>query len=246
MFILTAGALAQTVDSTKGYRHFSGSMGLTNNGIALVPSFSLGRPAAILTFSAGTDQFAFEPDIRYTLDFKRGGMALFFRYRPKMKGRFQFATGFNPAYNFFTKNIMDNGQTHEIIQAQRFVGTEIVPNYILNSHLSVGMYYLYGHGLQKDGPMNLHFITLNMNLTNVRVSNNLLFQVMPQIYYLKQDAQDGYYFTATGGFVHKKIPVSVFSTINAEIRSNVAGSKPFDWNISVLYSFNKAYAKMKR
>jgi hypothetical protein len=241
-----ASLLAQSLDSTKRFSHFAGSVGLTNNGIALVPTFSLEKPAAIMTFSLGTDRFSFEPDIRYTLDFKRGGMALFFRYRLPLSGRFQLGIGGNPAYNFVTKTVNDAGTTHEIIEAQRFVGGEIAPNYIISKHLSLGMYYLYGHGFQSDAPVNLHFLTLNASLTNILVAHNVLFQIMPQVYYLNQDGQEGYYFTATGGFYHKKYPFSLSSTINAEIKSHVSGSKPFAWNITLLYSFSKTFGHLKR
>jgi len=44
---------SQTADSTKHLTHFTGSVGITNNGISVVPTFSFGKSAAILLMSVG-------------------------------------------------------------------------------------------------------------------------------------------------------------------------------------------------
>lgn len=44
-------AFAQTADSAKVISHFSGTASVTNNGISIVPSFSLDKPAAIFMLS---------------------------------------------------------------------------------------------------------------------------------------------------------------------------------------------------
>lgn len=61
---------SQTKDSSKVIQHFSGSASITNNGISLVPGFSLGRPAALLLLSMGGERFSIDPDIRFALDGK--------------------------------------------------------------------------------------------------------------------------------------------------------------------------------
>jgi aryl-alcohol dehydrogenase-like predicted oxidoreductase len=40
---------------------------VTNNGISLVQTFSLGKPAAIVTLSIGKGKLSFEPDLRFSL-----------------------------------------------------------------------------------------------------------------------------------------------------------------------------------
>lgn len=43
--LLTHSSFSQKKDSTSNIFHLSGSVGITNNGISIVPSFSLGKPA---------------------------------------------------------------------------------------------------------------------------------------------------------------------------------------------------------
>jgi hypothetical protein len=51
---LSSLSFSQTPDSTTEIRHFSSAVSITNNGISLVPTFSLGKPAAIFNLSVGT------------------------------------------------------------------------------------------------------------------------------------------------------------------------------------------------
>jgi hypothetical protein len=47
LFVLSAKIItAQTTDSTKNLSTFSGSIGFTNNGFSIIPTFSLNAPAA--------------------------------------------------------------------------------------------------------------------------------------------------------------------------------------------------------
>ena len=73
IFVFAAISLAsfsQKKDSTRIIQHFSESVNITNNGISLVPSFSLGRPAALFLLSLGSNRFSIDPDIRFALDGK--------------------------------------------------------------------------------------------------------------------------------------------------------------------------------
>ena len=49
---------------------FTGTIAATNNGISLVPTFSLGDPAALLELKMTKGRFSFEPDMRFALDTK--------------------------------------------------------------------------------------------------------------------------------------------------------------------------------
>ncbi|MBL0132990.1 MAG: hypothetical protein IPP79_02740 [Chitinophagaceae bacterium] len=80
---------------------------------------------------------------------------------------------------------------------RRYLATELSPNYMITDNISAGVYYLYSRGLDNGTTRNTHFVTINSNISNIKLSNNLLFRLMPQFYYLKMDQQDGFYFTST-------------------------------------------------
>lgn len=73
--------VAQTTDSTKNITTFSGSIGITNNGFSIVPTFSLNSPATNMLFSIRKNRFSFDPDIRLVPDMTKGGFLFWFRYR---------------------------------------------------------------------------------------------------------------------------------------------------------------------
>lgn len=76
--IVPTSLLAQKKDSTTIPLTFSGSVTVTNNGISLIPAFSLGKPEMLFNFSVTKNRFSFEPQLRYNLEDKNPGI-LFFR-----------------------------------------------------------------------------------------------------------------------------------------------------------------------
>lgn len=108
------------------------------------------------------------------------------------------------------------------------------------------MYYLYGHGFQKNGPGNAHFLTINSSFSNISLTRQFTLQFTPQFYYLAIDKQDGIYFTSTATLAKRNFPLSIQSTINQSIKTNIAGSKKVAWNITLVYSFNKEYSELTK
>ena len=184
LFHVTGITWSQTADSTKRLTHFTGSAGITNNGISVVPTFSFGKPAAILLMSVGKKRLSFEPDVRVSLDVKRGGVALWWRYKFVVKGKFRLNAGAHPSMNFIVSADSGKENSKSVMLTQHFLAAELVPWYLLSKNVSVGMYYLYGHGLQQNGPRNVHFVTVNSNFSNMKITGQLFLQWIPQFYYL--------------------------------------------------------------
>ena len=237
MFLHFSGIIySQTADSTKQHIHFTGSAGITNNGISVVPTFSFDKPAAIFLASVGKKRLSFEPDIRFSLDAKRGGIALWWRYKLLMNGKFRLNAGAHPAMNFIIQTDSAKASPKAVMRTQQFLAGEVVPHYMLSKKVSVGMYYLYGHGLQENGPKHVHFVTVNSNLSNIKITEKLLLQWVPQLYYLNIDKKDGVYFTSTATLSKSNFPLSLQSTINKTIKTNIPGES-FVWNATLFFSF---------
>ena len=231
----TGVTYSQTVDSTKQLTHFAGSAGITNNGISVVPTLSFDKPAAIFLMSVAKSRLSFEPDVRFSLDLKRGGAALWWRYKILTNGKFRLNAGAHPAINFLqADSIKENARG--ITLTQYFLGGEVVPYYVLSQKINIGAYYLYAHGLQDNGPKNVHFVTVNGNFSNLQLTKQLALTWMPQFYYLNIDKKDGFYFTSTVTLLKKDFPVSLQSTINKTITTNIPG-KNFVWNVTLFYLF---------
>ncbi|MFY7912875.1 MAG: hypothetical protein ACOVO2_25120 [Emticicia sp.] len=237
-------AVAQSADSTKNISSFSGSVGFTNNGFSIIPTFSLNRAAFVTNLSFRKKRFSFDPDIRLVPDAQKGGLIWWLRYRLVDNKKFGLRVGTHPAFTLIRRTDTENGTTKEITEMLRFLAFEVVPSYQFNNKLGVSAVYLQGNGLQKHGPQLTRVLFLNTSITNIGLGKSLSFNVFPSVYFLYTDGYRGDYLTVTGALFHKKLPFSLQSTINQTFTTDVPGNKDFMWNITLNYNFKKIYKKI--
>lgn len=241
LIIITHHSFAQNNDSTKNPSHFSGSITVTNNGISLIPTLSLGKPAVIFNLSMGKGRLSFEPELRFALEGKPWSFLFWWRYRIRTEN-FLLTIGMHPAINFRTEISPITG--NEMIVARRYLAGELVPNYLIGKNATIGMYYLFSRGIDNGTTKFTHFLTVNTNLSNIKLTKQFYMRVIPQFYYLKLDQQDGFYFSASMNLARRNFPLSISSIINKTIDTKVTASKNFVWNVSLVWSFSKNYTKM--
>lgn len=232
-------------DSLVVKSNFSGLVGLTSNGLSIIPTFALNAPAYNFLLSVSKNKFSFDPDIRLTLDGRKGGMVFWFRYKAVQSKKFNLGIGAHPAFNFQLRKIIDptTGISSEITQARRFIAAEINPGYQVTKNFRVGMYYLKGFGLQKDAIRSSHFLTFNTTFSNIKLGGGTSLQFTPQVYYLKLDKEDGIFYTHTMSISKKDVPFLLQSTINKNIKTNITGGDRLQWNVTLFYSFNRKYGR---
>jgi len=240
ILLFNQSSLAQAGrDSTQHAINFSGSIGLTNNGFSIIPSFSLNSPAAIVQLSWRKNKCSFDPDVRITPDYKKGSMLFWFRYHAIENKKFSLRIGMHPAFNWMPATVTEAGVNKEWIRLRRFFAWEVSPGFRINQKWKIGLYYLQGNGLQNHGPQTTHFVNLNAGISPVKLSQPLTLSIFPAFYYLYLDRQEGTYFTATIQLKHQKWPLALQSIINQTFRSNISGNQIFMWNIGVQYEFKK-------
>jgi hypothetical protein len=236
-------AFSQTMDSTKTIHHVGGAVTVTNNGISLLPTFSLGKPAVMFDLNVGNKKLTFEPQFRFSLEGKPWTFLFWWRYKLVNTDRFQVKVGAHPAIAFRPVLVPINGDTNETLVAQRYLAGEFSPNYLITKNISIGMYYLYSHGFSESATKNTHFLTVNASFSNIKLSEKFLLKVNPQVYYLQMDANDGYYVTATLGLSKKNFPLSLQSILNQAINTNIPAKSDFVGNVSLIYAFSQEFVK---
>jgi hypothetical protein len=244
LLFFTQFSFSQKADSTKNISYFSGLFSVTNNGISIVPSFSLGKPATIFIMSVGKNRFSFEPDLRFSLKGKPWSFLFWGRYQIVTKEKFKMNTGAHLGLNFRTSVLPINGDSSETTVARRYLAAELFPRYLITKNIGVGIYYLYSHGLDAGTIRNTNFITLNVSFSNIKLSKQIFMRIFPQVYYLKLDAEDGFYITSSFTLAKKNFPLFLGATFNKTINSNITGNKNLIWNISLNYSFLKQFVKL--
>lgn len=236
---------SQKADSTKNIFHLKGAVTVTTKGISFIPTFSLGKPAAIFDLSMGKKKLYFEPQFRFALTGKPWSFLFWWRYKLITDKKFALTLGGHPALNFKTEAHLINGVSRNYIITRRYLAGEIAPNYFFSKNISVGLYYLYSRGLDYGTVRKTHFLTLNSNISRIKLGNQFLARFTPQIYFLMQDLKQGFYFTSTLTLEKKNFPLSLQSIINKTIDSDITGSQNFIWNASLIYSFSKKYIQHK-
>lgn len=242
VFLLHAHlSFSQKADSIKKDFHLKGAVTVTNKGISFIPTFSLGKPAAMFDLSMGKRKIFFEPQLRFSLTGKPWSFLFWWRYKIVNNKKFAFTVGAHPALNFKTDSFFINGAQRATIVARRYLAGELAPNYFISKNVSVGLYYLYGTGLDHGTIKNAHFLTINANFQHIRLGDKFFARFIPQIYYLYQDGKDGFYYTTSLTLSKTNFPVSFQSMTNKIIHTTVPGSEDFLLNFSLIYSFNKTY-----
>jgi hypothetical protein len=222
---------------------FKSALSITQNGFSFIPSFSLGKPAIIFEPSIGNKRLSFEPQFRFALEGKPWSFIFIYKYKLVDRNRFSLqAGGHIPALIFSTQIVIRNGATEDVIVTQRFLAAELVPNYTLSKNVSIGMYLLRGHGFDKGGIRDSYYAGLRSTVTNLNITKRIFFKLNPQLYYLKTDDKDGVYVTNTLTLAMRNFPLSISNIVNKAIQTDIPG-KDFDWNVSLIYSFDKNFVR---
>ena len=252
IFILIFAVMAQisfaqemdsvtTAEETKNPAYFGATVSVTTKGISTVPSLTLGKPAAFFDFAAGIGKVSFEPQFRFGLDGKPWTFMLWLRYKAVQSDKFNLTFATHPSFSFRTKIATINDATYDVITVQRYLVGDITPSFTVAKNISIVPYYFYSYGMDKNMTKHNHFLQLRVNFSDIPISKQYFMRFVPQAYYLKLDAMDGFYFGSTLVLAKRDFPLSVSSMFNKEITSNITGSHDFLWNVSLIYAFNKQF-----
>lgn len=242
LLLFSLFSFSQKADSIKTISHFGGTITATQNGISLIPSFSLGRPALMFDLNLGGKKLTFEPFFRFGTDAKPWSFIFWGRYKLVTGKEFKMSIGAHPAFVFRTVTDTLNGIATDVVQTNRYVAADITPTYFISKSISLGIYYLYSHGLGKTAVQNTHFLTFSSNFSDIKIARGFFIKYNPQIYYLNQDGKEGFYYTQSLSLGMKNYPLSVQTILNKVLHTGIPGSD-FVWNVSLIYSFNKNYVR---
>lgn len=235
-FILPFFAFSQNKDTVPTLGSFYSAVSVTNNGISLLPNFSLGKPAVIFNMAVGSKRWSFEPEMRFAIEGAKPWSFIFWgRYKILKTDKFSLNVGAHPSFVF---RAIDN-TPESLLMTLRYAAAEVVPTYTINKNVNVGIYYLRAIGLDKT-PSSTDFLALRSNIANIPLSNDFFCKITPQLYYLNISGASGTYVTSIVSLTKKNSPLSITSILSKAIKTNIAG-KDFVWNVSLVYSFDKKY-----
>jgi hypothetical protein len=238
---ITVG-FSQETTSEKPIIHFNVAITATTNGISPIPTFTLGKPALISVFSIGGKKLSFDPEFRFASNGKPWSYVFWLRYKLIQSKKFSMGIGAHPAFAFIATPLKKDSVAQTYIVTHRFFATEITPTYHFTKNISAGIYYLNAHGLDDYAIQNTHFVSLHAGISNIKVSDNLALKFNPQVFYLKLDKKEGYYFSSSLTLSKKESPFSISGMVNKVIDTQISG-KDFNWNLGLTYAIHKKYSK---
>jgi hypothetical protein len=221
-----------------------GAVTVTNNGISFIPNLTLGKPAIVFDLSMGKEKLSFEPQFRFALEGKPWSFVFWWRYKLLESEKVKINIGAHPAIAFKTMTFSSDTVSKDAIVAQRYLAAELAPNYFFTKDISLGVYCFYAYGVEKDIVKNTEMFSLRSNFSNIKLSKQFFIRFNPQVYYLRMDENDGYYFSTSLTLAKRSLPFSISGLINKTIRSKISASKNFIWNASLIYTFNNKYTKV--
>jgi hypothetical protein len=239
-FKICAAQKKDTTVNTTAF--FKGQITLTNNGVSLVPAFTLGRPAALFDLNMGKGRFSFDPMIRFALDGKPWAFIFWLHYKPIIKKKFTLNVGANPSVVFRDVAVITNtGATQNYLTAQRFFAFEVVPTFIINKNVSISVQSLNGYGLTPDVLQHNNFLAVRSSII-LPIQNKFTLNLIPQFFYLKMDGRSGTFTNATINLYKNKFPISVNAVVSQALSGNILGNK-FLWSVGAVYNINQNYTK---
>jgi hypothetical protein len=235
-------SLAQSGNAERN-NHFRGNISVTNNGLSLIPAFSLNRPAAVFELSLGGERLSFDPELRFALDGQPWSFIFWWRYKIVKKEKFNLQVGAHPAFVFVNTLVDDgNGNMVESMEAKRFFAWEVSPSYTFSPKIKVNFLYLQGRSLGNVPYALNQFVALGSSFTDVSITEKYFFNARPQLFYLKMNEKDGYFASSSFVVGRRGFPVTLGSIVSKKIVSEIEVDD-WIWNISLIYSFNNQFVK---
>ncbi len=231
--IIRAGELPEKDNNWK----IAGSAAITNNGISLIPNFSLGEPAVQFNLSLGKDRLTFDTDFNFSWEGKPWYILYWIRYQMIRSDRFQMSTATHLGLNFRPSEVVINLRPETMLTTERYWVAEFFPRYRISPKVTSGVFYLFSLGLDPGTSATNHFVTLNTSFSQLNLTKEYHLSIHPQIYYLRQESTDGFYFTSSFTLGKKDAPVSLSTLFNQVISTEIYSSSDFVWNLSLKYSW---------
>ncbi|MHA8053874.1 hypothetical protein [Aquirufa sp. Wall-65K1] len=241
--LASANHLYAQKDSTQTPSFFAGQITATNNGVSLIPSFSLGKPALLFDLSLGKGRLSFDPMLRFAMDGKPWAFVLWWRYKAIQQKKFNMSVGAHPAFVFRSEEANVNGVNTSYLKAQRFFAWEATPLLSVHKNISLGFNYLGSVGLTKDVTQSTTFLSLKSIFSHLTWYKDWEATIIPQFFYLKMDDLDGTYVSGALVISKKKSPMTLTTMFSKKLRSALPGDDLL-WSVGLNYNFNHKFRRI--
>lgn len=224
-------------DTTKVKTTFSGFIQVTNNGISLVPAFSLGDPALMAFFEAKRKRFSYCPQFSFDSEGKPWFSNQWLRFQVVDKPNFSYRSSISYSFLYKPSEEVNDGLVTPIIKIDRNVLFEQLFVKAVTAKTVVILAHLHGMPTVKNG-INLDLVTLGTNTKGIKLAKKIAMDVAPSIFYLTYTGDnEGLFTTENINFKHEKFPITLGFQATEPLWMKNLKVKHFNWAVSLLYAF---------
>jgi hypothetical protein len=242
-FTLSLHVFAQEKDTLQT-SYLAGQITATNNGVALIPSFSLGKPAVLFDMNLGKGRLSFDPMLRFAMNGKPWAFIFWWRYKLIQTEKWSMGIGAHPSVIFNEVNIQENGKSYSLLTANRFFAMELSPTYHITKKADIGFYVLKARSLGREDVLNNTFLAVRGHISDITIAPHWLLTVGPQMYFLKMNEKTGIYGNLSAGIRLPNTPVSLTGLVNHGIKTEIDGKRTL-YSAGLVYHVDNRYKRLR-
>lgn len=233
LFIFKLSYSKEKADSANAKLKINGNVSLNSNGMAPIPSFSLGKPALITAITLQKKRFSYDGQIAFGFNMKPWIIDNWVHYRLIYKPKFELRTGVDFAIFFSEYNAGD----YKILQGQQYITFEIAGIYRFSPASSLSLMYWSDNG-QDPGTISGSFYNMVYDRSDIEIGRTILLSFSLQIFYVGYDgSNDGLFISPRIATSVRNIPLSLFFQATQAITTNIEPNPGFRWNAGLAYLF---------
>jgi hypothetical protein len=233
LFIFELGYSIEKPDSSAAKLKFNGNVSLNSNGMAPIPSFSLGKPALIAALALQKKRFSFDPQIAYGLNMKPWIIDIWVHYRLIYKPKFELRTGVDFSMFFSDYDAGD----YTIWQGQQYITFELAGIFKFSPKSSLTLMYWNDNG-QDPGSIKGNYYNMVYDRTDIPIGKSILFSGSLQLFYVGYDGNnDGLFISPRIAASVRNVPLSLFFQATQSLTTNIEPDPGFRCNAGVGYIF---------
>ncbi len=235
LFIFSRSFPIELADSTKSKLEISVNVSINSNGMAPIPSFSLGKPALIGALALQKKRFSYDPQIAYGLDMRPWIIDNWLHYRIVYRPGFELRTGADFSMFFSRYDAMD----YKILQGQQYLTFEIAGIIRFSPVSSLSLMYWSDNG-QDHGSIRGNFYNIVYDQAELAMGQNMMLAGSLQLFCLEYTGKnDGLFASPRLAISVRNIPLSLFAQATQAIVSNMEPWPGFRWNAGLAYVFRR-------
>lgn len=233
LFVFTGSYSAEPADTTRIKLKAGCNLSINSNGIASIPAFSLGKPAAVAAITLSKGRLSFDPVLAYSLSMKPWYIDAWLHFMIVDKTAFKLRTGFNFS-NFFSEYKLPD---KDILQSERYWAAELAGFYYFTPNTNVSLMYWRDMG-QDPGTIKGHYFSLAAEKNEIKIGREFRLGGYLQVFYINYDGNnDGLFVSPKISLSAVELPVTIFFQATQSITSNISPFPGFRWNAGLGYTF---------